>query len=292
MAFDIVTYALSKKYVNSVIEKLPKGFVYKGAVNYEKDLPVSGTSGDVYTVLYKGTSGTDVDGREFVWGDYKGINQWIPIGTDEEKLTLPKSISGQGVNIPYYFDVEYGADKATVKDYTIDISTNSHTKKEFSIDINAATASTAGLMTAVDAVNLRNKLPSDIENKVDKVAGKGLAVLRTVITDLTSTTVTVTALTKTDYIYGKLTDLNITFDTTGDNFDEINIQFSSGATATTLTIDNTNGAIGNSKTSLSAFVPNANSVFEINAKRYNGKWILAFLQTEVEVETTGETGNE
>lgn len=85
---DIVTLALAKKgaksYTDTVIENLPKGVVYKGSVNYYTDLPNNASIGDCYTVLYKGTSGTDASGAEYVWGTNTATstNEWIQIGAD------------------------------------------------------------------------------------------------------------------------------------------------------------------------------------------------------------------
>ena len=68
---------------NARIDSLPKGLVYKGAVNYYSNLPTSGvTVGDCYTVRYKGTSGTVADGTEYAWGPVENINQWVPLGAD------------------------------------------------------------------------------------------------------------------------------------------------------------------------------------------------------------------
>lgn len=51
---------------------------YKGAVDYVADLPTNAKKGDVYTVRYKGTTGTEPLGAEYV---YSGTD-WIQIGHD------------------------------------------------------------------------------------------------------------------------------------------------------------------------------------------------------------------
>lgn len=83
---DIVTLALAKantkKYVDEIIDDFGKGIVYKGAVSYYNDLPNNATQGDCYSVLYKGTSGTDPFGAEYVWGKANNISQWIKLGED------------------------------------------------------------------------------------------------------------------------------------------------------------------------------------------------------------------
>ena len=93
---DFITFSLSKKYVDNVISQLPKGISYKGAVDYIKDLPNSPTIGDAYTVKYQGSSGTDVDGGEYVWGTYEGVNMWIALGPDLEEY---QKVLVSGTNI-------------------------------------------------------------------------------------------------------------------------------------------------------------------------------------------------
>ena len=56
------------------------GVKYIGAVNYYSSLPSNPSPGDAYTVKYKGTSGSDPDGREYSWGNYEGTYQWIELG--------------------------------------------------------------------------------------------------------------------------------------------------------------------------------------------------------------------
>ena len=71
-AYDVADQALK------VIVSFPQGFNYKGEVDYISDLPTTGnTVGDVYTVKYRGSSGTDPLNDEYVWGKYEGIEQWI-----------------------------------------------------------------------------------------------------------------------------------------------------------------------------------------------------------------------
>lgn len=81
---DIITYALAKNSaddaVAAAISALPKGIIYKGAVSYESDLPNTAEVGDCYTIKYSGSSGSNPDGREVVWGNYEGTAQWITLG--------------------------------------------------------------------------------------------------------------------------------------------------------------------------------------------------------------------
>lgn len=97
----------------------------------------------------------------------------------------------------------------------------------------------------------------------------------TTVKDLVSTSITLQAQADTNYIYGELSALNLTFGTGTDN-NEIDIMFKSGATATTLTISGDNKIHG-------SFTPNVNSVVEINAKYYSGinKWVVLFSQVTI-----------
>ena len=60
-AIDIVAEAISE---------LEGGIHYIGEVDYYNDLPANPNLGDGYTVKYSGTSGTDLDGTEYVWAKY------------------------------------------------------------------------------------------------------------------------------------------------------------------------------------------------------------------------------
>lgn len=96
---DVVTLALAKKsaksYTDTVINNLPKGVVYRGSVNYYADLPSAAALGDCYTVVYKGTTGTEPYGAEYVWGlnTATNIREWIKIGED--------------INLSDYATIEY-----------------------------------------------------------------------------------------------------------------------------------------------------------------------------------------
>ena len=85
---DVVTLALAKKgakqYTDEAIAGLGKGIIYKGAVNYYDDLPDNASIGDCYSVLYKGTTGTESSGLEYVWGKVNGGSaaSWIQLGAD------------------------------------------------------------------------------------------------------------------------------------------------------------------------------------------------------------------
>lgn len=99
---DIVTLALAKKgakqYTDEAIEGLGKGIIYKGAVNYYNDLPNNASIGDCYSVLYKGTSGTESSGLEYVWGKINGQSaaSWIQLGAD---ISYAEDINNKVISI-------------------------------------------------------------------------------------------------------------------------------------------------------------------------------------------------
>lgn len=73
----------AKAYAEKLFGKVPTGgLIWKGAVNYYSDLPANAAVGDCYTVKYVGTSGTEVSGTEYAWGNLDGTLQWIPLGPD------------------------------------------------------------------------------------------------------------------------------------------------------------------------------------------------------------------
>lgn len=81
---DILSFVLAKSHaVNAIDAALVtggRGMSYRGAVNYLSSLPASPTVGDCYTVKYTGSSGTEPNGAEYVWGEYDGTLQWIELG--------------------------------------------------------------------------------------------------------------------------------------------------------------------------------------------------------------------
>jgi len=94
----------------------------------------------------------------------------------------------------------------------------------------------------------------------------------TPITDISSA---ITA--NNSYNYGEQTELSITFPTTANDGDVVYITFTSGATATVLTLDTTN-------TSDIELIPEANTGYEVYAK-YNGTiWIVNYSDYTVTAE--------
>ena len=96
---DVVTLALAKKgaksYTDAVIDNLPKGIVYRGSVNYYADLPNAAALGDCYTVTYKGSTGAEPFGAEYVWGlnTATNIREWIKIGEEIDLSGLQTEIT-------------------------------------------------------------------------------------------------------------------------------------------------------------------------------------------------------
>ena len=99
---DIVTLTLAKKgakkYTDEVVEGLGKGIVYKGAVDYYNNLPNNASLGDCYSILYKGTSGTDPYGLEYIWGKINGQSSasWIKLGAD---ISYAEDINNKVISI-------------------------------------------------------------------------------------------------------------------------------------------------------------------------------------------------
>ena len=94
-------------------------------------------------------------------------------------------------------------------------------------------------------------------------------------TPITSTATAITA--NNSYNYGEQTELSIAFPTTANDGDVVYITFTSGATATVLTIDTTN-------TSDIELIPEANTGYEVYAK-YNGTiWIVNYSDYTVTAE--------
>ena len=92
MAVDIIARGLGANGLaeanraNTRLDMLPRGMVYIGEVDYYKDLPATAEIGSVYSIKYKGETGTEPSGDEYVWGVYEGTEQWIQIGTSYESL--------------------------------------------------------------------------------------------------------------------------------------------------------------------------------------------------------------
>lgn len=82
---------------NERLDMLPRGMVYIGEVNYYKDLPATAGIGEVYSVKYKGETGTEPSGAEYVWGVYDGTEQWIQVGTSYD--SLPAQQGGTDVSL-------------------------------------------------------------------------------------------------------------------------------------------------------------------------------------------------
>lgn len=74
----------AKAYTDNKTAALMGGVRYKGSVSYYDDLPSDAEEGDAYTVKYAGTSGSNPDGTEYVWGLDSDTNTlvWISFSKD------------------------------------------------------------------------------------------------------------------------------------------------------------------------------------------------------------------
>ena len=74
----------AKAYTDNKTAALMGGMRYKGSVSYYDDLPSDAEEGDAYTVKYAGTSGSNPDGTEYVWGLDSDTNtlMWISFSKD------------------------------------------------------------------------------------------------------------------------------------------------------------------------------------------------------------------
>lgn len=84
---DVVTLGAAlngaKKYTDTSVQALMGGVHYIGEVNYYNNLPNDAQEGDTYTVKYLGTSGSDPDGGEYVWGkNQQGELGWRDFSKD------------------------------------------------------------------------------------------------------------------------------------------------------------------------------------------------------------------
>lgn len=95
----------------------------------------------------------------------------------------------------------------------------------------------------------------------------------TVITDDVSSSVSLVPAKNTEYYYGELDELNLSFGTGGVNAgDTFYITFESGETATALTVNYTNASVER------AIEASANCVVEVSAVFNGSKWLIAWRQ--------------
>lgn len=102
---DIVTLGAalkgSKKYTDQVTQSLMGGVHYRGEVDYYANLPSNPEEGDAYTVRYSGTSGTDLDGTEYVWSLNHQTQQytWIDFSKDSYTKTETNNLLARKQNV-------------------------------------------------------------------------------------------------------------------------------------------------------------------------------------------------
>lgn len=110
----------AKAYTDEKTSALMGGVRWKGYVNYYSDLPATPAEGDAYTVRYMGTSGTDPDRREFVWGKQQGTStyEWIEFGgggTIKAKEGTPSNPVPVNADTLDHHPASYFAAKPTIK---------------------------------------------------------------------------------------------------------------------------------------------------------------------------------
>ena len=174
MAVDIIARGLgagaaaSAAEANRRLDNIGSGIAYKGAVDYFGDLPASPEAGDAYTVKYKGSSGTEPDGTEYVWGDDGGTTGWIALGPDlsgyQEALT-----AGNGIDI--------GADNVIAATHDIFNITYGTTTKAAILD--AITAGRLPVMKYNERVYVAVKYSSSAITFLDSQSGNGYIVTGT-----------------------------------------------------------------------------------------------------------------
>lgn len=76
LAFAQYAIGQAKAYTDAKFSAVKSGLTYKGTVDYVGQLPGDHAEGDCYTVLYRGSSGTDEDGTEYVWTS----SGWVAMG--------------------------------------------------------------------------------------------------------------------------------------------------------------------------------------------------------------------
>ena len=74
--------ANAQKTASSIVDSFTNGFSYCGAVDYAINLPQNNNkNGDMFTVLYAGSSGNTPLNARYAWGEHNGTNEWILIET-------------------------------------------------------------------------------------------------------------------------------------------------------------------------------------------------------------------
>lgn len=165
---DIVTLGAAlhgaKSYTDATIAPLLGGVHYRGSVNYASNLPASPEEGDAYTVKYKGTTGTDPDGAEYVWGLDTDDNtyKWIVFAGDSyTKAEVDALLSGKQATI----DSTHKLSSDLVDD------TNATHKFATSEQLAQIATNTRDIANAIDAIGSAESkiydLAEDLDTKLD-----------------------------------------------------------------------------------------------------------------------------
>ena len=83
----IANISYTQAQIDEMFAAIGGGLHWKGAVSYYSNLPSDAELGDMWTVLYEGTTGTDPCGDEYAWGTLSGTEQWILIGKETYSKT-------------------------------------------------------------------------------------------------------------------------------------------------------------------------------------------------------------
>lgn len=91
----IATKSYTQYEIDQMFDSIGGGLHWKGAVSYYSNLPSDAELGDMWTVLYEGSSGTEQSGDEYAWGTLNGTEQWILIGKETySKAQIDNMVDG------------------------------------------------------------------------------------------------------------------------------------------------------------------------------------------------------
>lgn len=159
---DVITLSLAKKgakaYTDNAINNLPKGVVYRGSVNYYKDLPAEAALGDCYTVLYEGSTGTEESGSEYVLGVDTATEEetWIRIGKEYAEATATKAGLMSAEDKSKLTGIAADAQVNTIE--TIKVNNTTQTITDKSVNITCEVPSNK--VTSISSSSTDNQYPS------------------------------------------------------------------------------------------------------------------------------------
>ena len=272
------------------VEEIGAGAFYNCSSLTNITIPNSVTSIEYRTFAYCsgltsvtiGNSVTRIEGYAF--GDCSGLtsvtigNSVTGIGDNAfyncisltAVILMPITVPTLGGNVFFgaAADIKFYCLSSVIEDYKTATNWNTYASKFVADDIK--------VYAVMNSISAKNYFPRK------KYVDEKLAIKQdklTQSTDLTPTTQTLTLVANTRYALGTLTALNITFPASGNDGDEIVIEFVSGSTATNLTpLDNVNAIYNFSSVGADKFI-------ELNAqyKVSIGKWVVYSAETNYTV---------